>query len=899
MVNHVIIGDGPAGITAAQVLRARDPDATITIFSDDTSPYYYRAALTNYLIGQLRDDELWGVPPDFYFRHQLGRFFGRVAAVDAAQQRVHLVNGEAVPYDSLLIASGASPATLTVPGAALPGVATFRTLQDARRLVDVMPELRQAVVTGAGTLGLEWVQGLRHKGVAVTYILRDRRFMGRVLDDTASELVFRNLREAGVALILDDEISAIAEWQGWVGAVRTKAGREIPCQLVGAAVGVRPNIGFLRDSGIATERGILTDRFLRTNVPNVYAAGDVAQVFDPRSGRHQPPPGLWQPARKQGQLAGRNMAGGRDEPYDPGALYTATHLYDLDFAAVGETNPRAGEAEVLTSSPGPNSYRKIVLRGAHVTGVLMIGPRHDALLWKRLIDQRVDVSAVRRRLIDPHFDLTGWAGRQLAAARPAIYSTSIEPAARGESVSGTLDLGVDPRLAVAPVPARPATTAPPAFLRYEGRDFAIHPESPTVVGRAAHSDVLLSDTSVSRRHAEIIPGSGGYSIRDLGSANGTWVGLVRVEGAAARALQDGDTLRLGEAYVTFKLGATSGARARGRPRALLVGPAGVVPIRNEVTSFGRGPDNDIVVAIPQASRLHAQILAHGDGIYLRDMGSANGTVVNGARVFDAHRLRDGDTIQIGTASFIFREEAPAGGPDSAAYELTTVSGSGAGTRYNLTGTETTIGRGANNTIVLNDPLVTRRHAAITTRGGRVELRDLGSANGTWVNDVRVNGPRDLHAGDAVRIGQTTSILGRVKVAALPAGNDAESSGATRLIDLAGGVPPRGLSGPASDPVLTVVGGAMDGRRFSLRAGLASIAGREAGIQLSLHDPKASRRHAEFAVDAQGAVTIRDLGSANGTAVNGKRIAAPRTLRVGDEVLIGDTRLRLERGAPGR
>lgn len=894
MVNHVIIGDGPAGITAAHVLRARDPDATITIFSEDTSPYYYRAALTNYLIGQLRDDELWGVPPDFYFRHQLGRFYGRVARVDTALRRVHLENGEAVPYDSLLIASGASPSTLAVPGAATPGVATFRTMQDARRLVDLIPDLRHAVITGAGTLGLEWVQGLRHKGVAVTYIIRDRRFMSRVLDDAASELVFRRLRAAGVTLVLEDEISEIVAWQGWVGGVRTKAGREIPCQLVGAAVGVRSNVSFLRDSGVATDRGVLTDEFLRSNVANVFAAGDVAQVFDPASGRHRLPPGLWQPARRQGQIAGRNMASDDCEPYRPGALYSATHLYDLDFAAVGETNPRGAGYEVLTSNPGPDSYRKVVLQGNQVAGALMIGPRRDALIWKRLIDRAVDVSAVRRRLLDPHFDLAGWAGRQLAAARPAVYSTAARQVGPGGAITADVDLAVDPRLAVAPVLARVDGAPRPAFLVYGGREFTLRADGPTLAGRGAQCDIVIADTSVSRRHAEIVASGSGYTVRDLGSANGTWVGLVRVEGAASHGLQGEDTLRLGEAYLTFKYGASRSAAAR-PPRGVLLGPSGTVQIRGEVTSFGRGPDSDIVLAIPQASRLHAQILAHGDGVYLRDMGSANGTVVNGARLVDAHRLRDGDMIQIGAASFVFRSGTGASNPTGpAAFELTIAAGSGAGTRYRLTGDETTIGRIAANTIVLNDPLVTRRHASVTVREGTVLLRDLGSANGTWVNGERIGGTRELRDGDSLRIGQTQFVLGRAATNLPSATSEPDRGEATRLIQLSGTEPPPEHQGQRRrDPVLVATGGVMDGARFVLRPGLASIAGREAGLPVHLRDPRASRQHAEFAVDARGVVTVRDLGSANGTLVNGVSLGAPRDLRVGDEVRIGDTTLRLE------
>lgn len=896
MPNHVIVGDGPAGITAAQVIRERDPEATITVLSADVSPHYYRAALTNYLIGQLRDDELWGVPPDFYFRHRIGRFYGRVVGVDTARAAVQLENGQVVPYDTLLLAAGSSPTRLTVPGADLPGVVTFRTLQDARRLVDLLPDLRQAVITGAGTLGLEWVQGLREKGVEVTYILRDRSFMPRVLDATASEIVFRKLRAAGVTLVLEDEIAAIQPWQGWVGQVVTKAGRQIPCQLVGAAIGVRPNTDFLRGSAIKTERGVLTDEYLQTSVPNVFAAGDIAQARDPRLQRHQPPPGLWQPAREQGRVAGQNMAVGRPErAYDPGALSTATHLYELDFAAVGETNPRGADIETITFRPEPEAYQKVVLRDGRVIGALLIGPRKNARVFKTLIDRQLDVSPVRARLLDPHFDLVGWTRQQLATseARRLVQTglgvrLPVERAAQGGA-----DLAVDPRLATAPLFTAVPAPKLAARLVHEGREFVVRAEGPTLLGRELTCDVVLANTTVSRRHAEIVAGPGGYTIRDLGSANGTWVGLTRVQGEHGQPLQPGDVLRLGEVYLTFTLS----ERAAAAPRAgaaSLSGPTGDTPLTNEITSLGRGSDNDIVIHDAQVSRLHAQIPRSGDGFYLRDMGSANGTRVNGARLFDAHRLRDGDTIQIGVATFTFHQASQrAATPDSAAsvIELVAVAGSSAGTRFSLQAGDTTLGRAADNAIVLNDPLVTRHHAVLTVAGSSLTVRDLGSANGTWVDGERLTAPRALRDGDRLEIGQTQFTVSERRGVADTTHSSGEPAGATRLIDLAGlgdGAAARAVG----EPILTIVGGAGDGTRFPLRPGLAATAGRDAANPIHLADSRASRRHAEFAVAPTGTITVRDLGSSNGTIVNGEAVAGSRELGDGDRITIGDTVLRL-------
>ena len=908
MSNYVIIGDGAAGITAAQAIRSGDPGATITVLAADPNPHYYRAALTNYLLGQLRDDELWGVPPDFYARHQLGRYYGQVVGIDSAHNTVALANGQQIPYDTLLIASGASPTPLPAPGAELPGVMTFRTLQDARRLVDLLPELRQAVVVGGGTLGLEWVQGLRHKGVDVTYLLRDRHFMSQILDETASEMVLQELRAAGVRLVLHDEVATLQVWQGWVGQVITKAGLQIPCQLVGAAIGVRPNVAFMRDSGVEIDRGVLVDAELRTNLPNVYAAGDVAQVRAPRGHRPAPPSGLWQPARTQGRLAGWNMAvavtgQGALRQYEPGAPYVATHLYDLDFAAIGETRPTDTARLDTPIVRTERIYRKLLLRDGRLIGVLLIGDRRGARTFKRLIDLQIDLSPVRARLLDEHFDLARWTEQQVAARAPqrigltGFVSLPGARAARQES-GRLLNLAADPTIAIAPRLAVSVDTRRAARLLLGERRYGVSDARATTVGRAPDCDIILDNSSVSRRHAEIVPGPDGYALRDLNSANGSWVGLTRSQPNTPQVVRDGDLLRFGEVSATFALG-REGSVAVGAPSggaAKLVGPAGEIVLTKEITSLGRAAECDVVVGDERASRLHAQIVGIGDGDrYLRDMGSANGTLVNGARVFDAHLLQDGDTIGIGSVTYAFRRVAvgdatvftPAG-------ELTILRGNGAGTRHPLRRGDTTIGRDPGNTIALADPLATRRHAVIASEGDTATVRDLGSANGTWVNGARLTAPRALREGDTIAIGQTTFAFRRGQGERAPViarGAPATAAGAaeaTRLIDQA--VLFAGATA-GTDPALEIVAGAGAGRRFTLRPGTGAVIGRDDQNPIQLHDSQASRRHAEVVVDTGGTVALRDLGSSNGTLVNGRRIVGSQPLYEGDEIRIGDTTLR--------
>src|SRR5690606_22140126 len=232
---YVIIGDGAAGVTAAERLRRQDPQALIALISDEPYPHYYRAALTNYLLGELREDQLFAVPPDFYEALQVRRVFGRVTAVDPARASLR-ESSSAVPvgYDALLIASGARPRPPSFDGSELTGIVTLRTLHDARRISQWLRAggLRKAVVVGAGALGLEWAHALLEQGVSVTLIERAPRLLPSALDQTASDLLAARLRQAGVDVRLGEQVGAgEPSRHGTRGSLVTATGHTLDCDL--------------------------------------------------------------------------------------------------------------------------------------------------------------------------------------------------------------------------------------------------------------------------------------------------------------------------------------------------------------------------------------------------------------------------------------------------------------------------------------------------------------------------------------------------------------------------------------------------------------------------------------------------------------------------------------------
>jgi len=572
---YLILGDGAAGTSAAEHVRRCDPEAQVAIYSDDPHPAYFRAALTNYLLGELTEDQLWAVPPNFYQEQQVYRVLAHIAGVDGHRKEVHLAGGGApVPYDSLLVATGSRARPAPFPGAELPGVMTMRTLQDARSMMDLMRAgtLARAVIVGGGPLGLEWAQGLKQRGVHVTLLMRENRFLPGALDDVASDLLLARLRQSGVEVGLSEEIqAALPAGDGRLGAVVTKSGHTLPCELLGVAIGVICNTDFLQSSGLALgkSRGIVVDDHLRGSLPDVFAAGDVAE----HKGRTLQ---LWEPARQQARVAAHNMTGG-NVTYNPGAHYLATRLYDLDFASVGDVT--IADAEPIVDFPrrtGRISYRKVLVKEGRLIGALMIGEREERVrqrgrTFKRFIDEGIDVSSIKDKLLDAAFDLNGWSHSKAMMKKPERSATGAMPAVSPAQIRKTQALKV-----VAPASGKPTTLAHAAvthdlgFLEVRGRRFQMGADLVTI-GRDPKSTVALEDAGVSVLHAQISRYNGELYLRDMGSRNGTWVNRTQV--TVPHRLTSGDRIQIGSTELSFVSSATAPGAAHSAAPLSMARPA--------------------------------------------------------------------------------------------------------------------------------------------------------------------------------------------------------------------------------------------------------------------------------------------------------------------------------------
>jgi 3-phenylpropionate/trans-cinnamate dioxygenase ferredoxin reductase subunit len=310
----VIIGASLAGASAAAALREGGFDGTVELIGAEPQLPYNRPPLSKgYLRGQDRFEDQLVNPADYYAQHEVNLRLGvRAASVDPQRKVVSLERGEEVPYGRLLVATGGRNRSLTTPGADLPGIFQLRTVEDCDRIRAVARPGARAVVAGLGFIGSEVSASLRQMGLAVTAIEGQPVPLARVLGVEVGAVLGEIHREKGVELVMEDAVAAF-EGAGRVERVRTKRGRILACDLVVAGIGIVPNSELLAGAGAAVDNGVLVDALCRTSLPDVFAAGDVANHLHPLFGRLRVE--HWNNGFQQGRAAARTMLGGT-QPYD-------------------------------------------------------------------------------------------------------------------------------------------------------------------------------------------------------------------------------------------------------------------------------------------------------------------------------------------------------------------------------------------------------------------------------------------------------------------------------------------------------------------------------------------------------------------------------------------------------
>ena len=353
MVQYVIIGNGVAGVRAAEIIRRYDSSGSMVMISEERYPFYYRPSLPEYVAGLITEERLWARPKDFYTQHKIElQLDQKVAKVLPAEKLVCLEDGENISYDNLLIATGGSPAPFHCPGWDAEGVVHLKTLADAKKLREKVQDASAGVVIGTGILGLELIDTFIKCGLVTHYLLAGDNIWPAVLDEEASAVVENSLSKRGVSLYKRAKIRHIGSENNKVKEVLLTTGEAISCQLVGVAIGLRPNIEMVRWSGVQLRGMISVNRRMETSIPRIFMVSIEAD-------------------------------------YEEIPICAAsTTIAGINLLCLGNPLPPEGAVKILSGTDRDKGvYKKIVLRDGQIEGALFIGDVRGGAKVAQLMQQ--------------------------------------------------------------------------------------------------------------------------------------------------------------------------------------------------------------------------------------------------------------------------------------------------------------------------------------------------------------------------------------------------------------------------------------------------------------------------------------------------------------------------------
>jgi NAD(P)H-nitrite reductase large subunit len=397
---YVIIGNGIAGTGCAETLRKNDPDCQITLFAEEPYPLYNRVSLPPFLKLQATETKVLMRNRERHEQNRIDlRLETRVEHICPEERTVTTHSGEEVPYDALLIATGGRPNPIAVPGGHLHGVYNFQTLDDSKAINERILEARAAVTIGGSYIAYELTEAFRSRGLDTTWIMRGPRFLRRVLDAEGGRIVDAIAADHGVRVIHGEEIAEIHGKDGVITSVTTMGGHTLDADILGVGLGLTLNTAFVKDSGLELHGGIVTDEKLRTNLPGIYAAGDVAIFYDTFIDAHSQM-GTWDNSSSQGRLVARNMAGA-DETYVEVPTYTTT-MFHSKLRVVGITSEVSPEVDAISKSNwDERSYARLFFLHDRLVGAVAIGELRNRkdLLTLIKTKERLAEPAARQALL--------------------------------------------------------------------------------------------------------------------------------------------------------------------------------------------------------------------------------------------------------------------------------------------------------------------------------------------------------------------------------------------------------------------------------------------------------------------------------------------------------------------
>jgi NAD(P)H-nitrite reductase large subunit len=435
MEHIVIIGNGIAGVTAARHIRKRS-DKKITIISAETEHFFARTALMYVYMGHMTFGNIKPYEDSFWKKNRIDLVYGRVSKITPPSKTVHIEGHGTLSYDSLIIASGSRSNKFGWPGQDLKGVQGLYSKQDLDLLELNAPngkECPRAVIVGGGLIGIELAEMLRSRDIPVTMLVREKNFWDGILPRGESKMINDHIRAHHIDLHLETNlVEILSDENGRARAVVTDRGGTIPCNLVGLATGVSPNIDFLADSGIELGKGVLVNGLLETNIAGIYAIGDCAERREV-NGKRKPIEAVWYTGRMMGETVAQTLCGNPTE-YRPGHWFNSAKFLDIEYQTYGwvssERYKEADEAHFHWRHSTENCCITVAFHRdtRNFLGINAFGIRMRHAVLDQWLTQKRKIDFVMEHLVDANFDPEFYSRyeKQIIAQFNADLGTSLQ-----------------------------------------------------------------------------------------------------------------------------------------------------------------------------------------------------------------------------------------------------------------------------------------------------------------------------------------------------------------------------------------------------------------------------------------------------------------------------------------
>jgi len=412
--SHVIIGDGIAGSSAAETIREADPEADITVITDEGEALYNRILIKEFAKGKLPEAPISIHEPDWYDERDIDlELDTHVTTVDTEENEIHTHEGDVYGYDKLLVATGGTPASLSgfgIQNVDADGIDHFWTFQDARSIKENVENAERGIIVGAGLLGIDLAAICGAQELEANYLMRGECWWRYALDTEGAEILHEAMRERGVTPVFDSGVDEfVMDDDGQVEAAIDPSGERYEGDWAGVAIGLDFNTEFLEDTPVETnDNGIVVDEFMRTDVDDIYAAGDLTWFYDTILGE-MGENGSWGSAKEQGSIAGQNMvadveAGGEtDDPEEFRwvSSYSITH-FDFPFLSFG--HPTIGDDEASRKF-SDTEWRRLAFKDGKIVGGVLIGDLSQQSKYKKLIREEREVAHLKEELMAEDVDM--------------------------------------------------------------------------------------------------------------------------------------------------------------------------------------------------------------------------------------------------------------------------------------------------------------------------------------------------------------------------------------------------------------------------------------------------------------------------------------------------------------